>query len=530
MTVEVPMKQEKKLTYVDLLADESIHKHYEKALEEAESLLGKSWPMFIGGSEVRSGVEFEVRSPFDTGILVGRFQKCRRDNIAAAIASARSGFQPWSSLDWKDRTQVLRKAADNLDDQKFLLSAIITFECGKNRTEALAEASESVDLIRYHANQYEKNQGYVVRLKPEGPKASDRSIMRPHGVFAVISPFNFPLSLATGMATGALLCGNTVVLKPTSTAPFSALKLYQALVESGVPDSAVQYLTGPGATFGEAIVPDLGIDGIAFTGSRDAGMWLHREFIAKQPYPKPVITEMGSKNPVIVTLSADMFKAAEGVSKAAFGYSGQKCSAASRVYVHELAAPEFLFLLREKAESLVVGDPRDKETFLGPVIEERARERFRQAVLRAQQDGGKIVTGGKVLSSGTFDRGFYVQPTVVTGLRTDHPLAKQELFVPFLLVFTFSTIEEALELANDTEYGLTAGIFSEDKKEIDYFFDHIRFGVTYANRKGGATTGAWPGYQSFGGWKASGSTGKGIGGPYYLLSYLREQTQTRIGK
>jgi 1-pyrroline-5-carboxylate dehydrogenase len=522
------MKKEKKLTYVDLLADESTHEEYEKALREIEPQLGRSWPMFINGREVRSDEEFEVRSPFDTGILAGRFQKCRRENITAAIASSRAGFPSWSGLDWQERTGILRRTADHLDRQKFLLSAIVTYECGKNRTEAMAEASEAVDLIRYHADLYEKNLGYIMPLEPESPKASARSIMRPHGVFVVISPFNFPLSLATGMAAGALICGNTVVLKPTSTAPFSALKLYQAFIECGVPGSAVQYLTGPGKTFGEAIVPDTAVDGIAFTGSRDAGMWLHREFIARQPYPKPVITEMGSKNPVIVTLSANLPRAVEGVTKAAFGYSGQKCSATSRVYVHEHAASEFLLLLREKTESLAVGDPREKETFMGPVIETRARERFRMAVLRAQQDGGEIVTGGKIISSGAFANGFYMQPTVVTGLPTDHPLARQELFVPFLLVFTFSTIEEALDLANATEYGLTAGIFSEDKQEIDYFFENIRFGVTYANRGGGATTGAWPGYQSFGGWQASGSTGRGIGGPYYLLSYLREQTQTRV--
>jgi 1-pyrroline-5-carboxylate dehydrogenase len=524
------MKPKKKMTYVDLLADESIHNCYENALQEAESHLGKSWAMFINGLEVRSGKEFEVRSPFDTGVLIGCFQKCRHEHITRAISSARFGFTSWSKFDWQERTSILRRTADNLDEQKFLLSAIITYECGKNRYEALAEASEAVDLIRYHADQYEKNNGYVAILKPESPNASAHSIMRPHGVFVVISPFNFPLSLATGMAAGALICGNTVILKPTSTAPLSALILYQVFIESGIPGSAVQYLTGPGKTFGEAIAPAPGIDGIAFTGSREAGMWLHREFIARQPYPKPVITEMGSKNPVIVTSNADIPKAVTGVMKAAFGYSGQKCSAASRVYVHKQAASKFLFQLKEKAESLVVGDPREKETFMGPVIEEKARERFRQAVLRAEQDGGEIVTGGKVLSGGMFDHGFFVQPTVVSRLPTDHPLASQELFVPILLVFTFTTIEEALELANATEYGLTAGIFSEDREEIDYFFDHIRFGVTYANRQGGATTGAWPGYQSFGGWNASGSTGKGIGGPYYLLSYLREQMQTRIEK
>jgi 1-pyrroline-5-carboxylate dehydrogenase len=524
------MKTEKKLTYVDLLADESIHERYEKALEEAGSSLGGSHPMFIDGKEVRAGSEFEVTSPIDTRILVGRFQNGGHEHISAAIASARAGFLSWRRLSPEDRTEILRKAADHLERHMFLLSAIISFECGKNRYEALAEVSESVDLIRYHADLYERNKGYVVSLKPESKEASARSVLRPHGVFAVISPFNFPLSLVTGMAAAALICGNAVILKPTSTAPFSALKLYEAFISAGVPASAVHYLTGPGRPFGEEIVAHPGIDGIAFTGSRDVGIWLQRTFLARQPYPKPVITEMGSKNPVIVTIHADTGKAVEGVVKAAFGYSGQKCSATSRVYVHELVAAEFLFLLREKTESLVVGDPRRKDTFMGPLIEEKALETFRNAVSRARQDGGEIVTGGEMLSGKEFDNGYYVQPTVVTGLPGDHPLAKQELFVPFVVVFTFTDLKEALREANATEYGLTAGIFSEDKAEIDFFFDTIEFGVAYANRQGGATTGAWPGYQSFGGWKGSGSTGKGIGGPYYLLSYLREQTQTRIGR
>jgi 1-pyrroline-5-carboxylate dehydrogenase len=182
-----------------------------------------------------------------------------------------------------------------------------------------------------------------------------------------------------------------------------------------------------------------------------------------------------------------------------------------------------------RVESLVVGDPRMKETSLGPVIDAKAREVYQKAVSRARQDDGKIITGGRVLSGDLFNNGNYLQPAVVTGLPFDHPLAKRELFVPFLLVFTFTTLEEALREANATEYGLTAGIFSENAEEVEYFFENIQSGVTYANREGGATTGAWPGYQSFGGWKASGSTGKGVGGPYYLLSYLREQTQTRIG-
>jgi 1-pyrroline-5-carboxylate dehydrogenase len=282
--------------------------------------------------------------------------------------------------------------------------------------------------------------------------------------------------------------------------------------------------------FGDAVVGHPDIAGIAFTGSRDVGIWLQRSFLEKQAYPKPVVSEMGSKNPVIVTGNADLEKAVEGVVKAAFGYSGQKCSATSRVYVQEKVAERFLSALKRKTESLVIGDPKEKETFIGPVIERKAFDRFQESVREAVQANAKILTGGKILSDGIFAHGYYVRPTLVTGLPRDHPLVKRELFVPFLVIDTFSTLEEALRLANDTEYGLTAGIFSEDPGEVRYFFDHIRFGVTYANRSGGATTGAWPGSQSFGGWKASGSTGRGVGGPYYLLSFLREQARTVIGK
>jgi 1-pyrroline-5-carboxylate dehydrogenase len=484
--------------------------------------------MIIDGKEVRAGSEFEVRSPFDTRVLVGMFQKGEPSHVSRAVTASREGFSSWRRRSWQERSGILRGTADRLEEQKFLLSAIITYECGKNRYEALAEVTESVDMIRYHADLLERNNGYVVDLAKESPMASARSVMLPYGVFAVISPFNFPLSLATGMASAALICGNTVILKPTSTAPFSALKLYEAFIAGGVPQDAVHYITGPGGSLGEAIVSSPGIDGIAFTGSREAGMWLQGEFAARQPYPKPVIAEMGSKNPVIVTVQANIPKAVEGIVKSAFGYSGQKCSATSRVYVQEQVAEEFIRGLRQRTESLVVDDPRKKETSMGPLVEETAFRRFEDLMKRAKKDGGQVITGGEVLQGGGFDTGYYVQPTVIAGLPKDHPLARQELFVPILLVFTFTTLEEALREANATEYGLTAGIFSGNEEEVEYFFDTIQSGVTYANRKGGATTGAWPGYQSFGGWKGSGSTGKGIGGPYYLLSYLHEQTQTRI--
>jgi len=237
---------------------------------------------------------------------------------------------------------------------------------------------------------------------------------------------------------------------------------------------------------------------------------------------------MGSKNPVIVTEHADLGKAVEGVTRSAFGYSGQKCSATSRVYVQETVFAQFVALLRGKAERLGIGDPREKETFISPLIDERAAQTFRDAVALAQKDGGRIVCGGTLLSGGIFANGSWARPTIVTGLTPGHPLEKNELFVPFLVVRPFTTLAEALDAANASDYGLTAGIFSENEEELAFFFRTIRSGVTYANRRAGATTGAWPGTQAFCGWKASGTTGRGVGGPFYLLSYLREQAQMRV--
>jgi 1-pyrroline-5-carboxylate dehydrogenase len=295
-----------------------------------------------------------------------------------------------------------------------------------------------------------------------------------------------------------------------------------------VPPQAIQYITGPGAQFGDIITAHPDIAGIAFTGSRTAGMQLHRTFAARQRYIKPVIFEMGSKNPVIVTQHADLEKAVEGSLKSAFGFSGQKCSAASRVYVHESVADQFIARLRRRVEGLVTGDPREQGTFTGPLIHAEAERIYKESLEMIQKDGGQVITGGHVLRGGKFSRGHYVEPTLVIGLTRGHPLLRQELFVPILILDTYQTLAEAVAEANSTEYGLTAGIFSENDEELNYFFTTIESGVTYANRRGGATTGAWPGTQSFCGWKASGSTGKGVGGPFYLLSYLREQARTRI--
>lgn len=523
------MSLEKKVTYVTLLADKSIHPHYDEALKQVEKDFGKHHPMFISGRKVLAGEgEFEDRSPLDTTIVLGFFQKGTRLYARKAIAAAKDAFEDWSARPWTDRVAIIRKAADLMEEKRFYISALITYEVGKNRYEAIAEVSEAIDMFRYYAHLMDQNNGYVKPMEPGAPGEKTKSVLRPYGAWVVISPFNFPLALAGGMVAGALITGNTVVFKPTSEAPFSGLKLYENLVEAGVSPSAINFVTGPGGEFGEEVAKNPDVAGIAFTGSKDVGMQLYRDFVNNQPYPKPFISEMGSKNPALITSKADLEKAAEGVVRGAFGYSGQKCSATSRVYVERGIKNDFLKILRDKVEKLKVGDPRDKDVFVGPVVNERAVRKYERSLELAQKDGAKVVAGGGVVDDKSAPRGYYVKPAVVTGLPSNHRLVKEELFVPFVVVDEFKNLDEGLQKANDTDFGLTAGIFSEDPKEQDQFFNKIDFGVTYANRKGGATTGAWPGAQSFGGWKGSGATGKGVGGPYYLLEFMHEQAQTVV--
>ena len=523
------MPKAPKITYITLFADESIHPKYEAALKKfASTQLGKHHKMHIGAKEVTSEAgEFEHRSPIDTSIVVSYFPVGQREHAKQAIQAAKGAFPGWSSTPWRERVRILRRVAEVIDERKFEIAATITYEVGKNRLESLAEAWEAVDAINLYANVMEENKGYS--KDTEGVAGEHGKIIaKPLGVWPVISPFNFPFMLANGMATGALLTGNTVILKPTSEAPLTGLMLYKAYRDAGVPAGAVNLVTGPGANFSAEFTENRDVAGITFTGSRSVGMSLYHEFLTTQPYVKPILMELGSKNPAIITAKADLKKAVEGVVRAAYGYSGQKCSANSRVYVQKEVKSEFLDMLKKRLSTLAVQDPREKGAFMGPIINPAAVETFSEAVKEAKEDGGKILFGGEVITKGAFGKGYYVQPTVVTGLPIDHPLFKKELFVPVLVVAEFKTLEEAIREANDTDYGLTAGIFSEDKKEVAKFMDEIQFGVVYANRSGGATTGAWPGPQSFVGWKASGSTGKGIGGPSYLLTFLREQSQTVV--
>jgi 1-pyrroline-5-carboxylate dehydrogenase len=528
METDVKATQQK-ITYATMTADrmEDLHRELDAAIERVKKTFGKSYPMVVGGREVRASSEFDDRSPIDTRILLGKFQSGGRQEVRDAIAAARAAYPEWSARRWQDRVTLLKKVADKIRDNRWELSALMGFEAGKNRLECVGDVEESADLIEYYCDQVASHQGFQMKLGTLGPGEENSSVLRPYGVWAVISPFNFPLALAAGPSGGALVAGNTVVFKPASVTPLLGYKLMEMMKAAGIPDGVFNFVTGGGSTAGQELIDNKDIDGIVFTGSKDVGMHLIRDN-ATRPIPRPLIIEMGGKNPAIVTRAADLDKATDGVWRSAFGAQGQKCSACSRVYVTKAIRDEFVRLLVEKTKKIKIGNPLNRDVYLGPVINEEAVKTYERAIAQAQADGGKILTGGHRLTDGEFAHGYFVEPTIIDGLPTNHPLFSEELFVPITVIGDVVSLDEAIDLANSTEYGLTAGIFSEDDREIQQFFDRIQAGVTYANRRAGATTGAWPGINSFGGWKASGSTGRGTGGPYYVQQFMREQSRVRI--
>ncbi len=514
-----------KITYATMSADnEELHDEYERGLEAARARLDVHHPYFVNGEARTTEETYDERSPIDADIVVGRYSQATVADVKEAVAAAKA-FQPqWEATPWQDRVAMMERAGDIMEERQFELAAMVAIEVGKSRLEALGDVAETVEFFRYHSSQMTVNNGYVRELGQLSPSEKNVSVMRPHGVWGVISPFNFPMALAAGPTIAALVTGNTVVLKPSNTGAMAALDLYQVMKDAGVPDGALHVLTGRGSVIGSALVQHPDVAGFTFTGSYDVGMGIFRNFSGA--IPKPVIAEMGGKNPAIVTASADIDDAAEGVLRGAFGFQGQKCSATSRVYVERPVFDDFVDALTEKTRQLTVGDPLDRTTYMGPVIDEATMNRFRESVAEVESSGGRVLAGGAVVDDGDLARGNFVEPTVVTA-PMDSWVWSRELFMPFVVVGPVDDLDEAIERANDTEYGLTAGIFAGDEDEIQRFFDRIEAGVTYANRTAGATTGAWPGIQSFGGWKGSGTTGTGFS-PWYLRQYLREQSRTVV--
>jgi 1-pyrroline-5-carboxylate dehydrogenase len=527
MTTETQTKPRFKITYATLRNDnEELHALYEAGVDRSQAKLGGRYQNYIDGRWVDgSAGTFEVRSPIDSEILVGTFAKGDRADTQRAIAAARKAQPGWRHMPWQERVALIKRAGDLISERQMEYSADMAYEVGKSRLEALGEVEEAADLLRYYAKTVEDNRGYDHVMDNLGDAAvHTRSVLRPHGVFAAISPFNFPMALAAGPVSAALLAGNTIVFKPATAAPLSGVNLIHALEDAGIPAGVVNLVMGPGETVGDELQTNLGIDGLAFTGSFEVGFKLFKNFSSR--WPRPAIIEMGGKNPAIVSRRADLEEAAEGIMRSAFGFGGQKCSANSRVYVERPVHDELVRLLVEKTEKITIGDPIKRENWLGPVIDDKAVAKYTQAVAEARRDG-TVMTGGEHLTDGALGRGHYVEPTVVE-VPASHRLFQDELFVPLTAVAPVDSLDEALRLANDSIYGLTAGVYSEDPAEVERFLDEVHAGVLYVNRRAGATTGAWPGVQAFGGWKGSGSTGKSGLSMYYVGQFMREQSHTVV--
>lgn len=515
-----------RFTYSNLTFSEKDHVTYDAAIETFRGNLDRHYKNYVNGVwlDAQNGAEIAHASPADTRLIVSHFPKFGRFETVEAIRAARLAANEWGHMPYQKRIAIMRKAADLMYERAWQAAALMAFEVGKPRGEGIAEVYEAAEIIRYYCDYIEKNKGFVYQLTPPGKNTRTMTVLLPYGVFGVISPWNFPVALSTGMTSASLIAGNTVVQKPASESPVSAYFLAQCLIDAGLPDGVFNLVVGPGSSVGEELRENPMIDGIAFTGSYDVGMHLYRNFATK--YPKPVIAEMGGKNPVIVTANADLDMAAEGAARGAFGFSGQKCSATSRAYVHKSVKGEFMERLVEfTSRRIKVGFPTLRETFMGPVMNQGAVDTWQQAVNDALASGGRVVYGGNRVTDGDLQHGYYVQPTIVDSLTPDHRLFQDELFVPFLAVQEVESLEEAMVMANDVAFGLTAGIYSEDKREVQYFYDNIQAGVTYSNRRAGATTGAWPQNNTFGGWKGSGSTGHNAFGPHYLQHFMREQSR-----
>lgn len=526
--------------YVEQGNEQEFDRLFDEAVEKVKKeVLGKRFPMYINGKEVFATEELVENSPID-GTLIGRFQKGTREHAKQAVEAALAAFQSWGNVSYKERVAIIRKAAELLGERKFIVSAILSMENGKTRYESVGEVDEGIDFLNYYADEAEHNKGFVRKSKIlasskqvsagfQGAPGSEEKVtvaMKPYGVFGVIAPFNFPISISVGMSSGALLTGNTVVFKPSSTdnmTMLTGLKIYEIYKEAGVPAGVFNYVSGPGSEVGEELVENRDVGGIAFTGSRDTGLTM-----IKKTYDlgmqKVFVVEMGGKNPTIVSKHANLDYAVDGVASAAFGFDGQKCSACSRVYVQDSVKEEFVSKLIDKLRSFTIGNPLKKEVYMGPLISGKALEKYTRSVAEAKASG-KLLYGGNTVNTAL--SGAYVEPTLIQ-VGQENRLMHEELFAPILAIDTFKKFEEALQKANDVEFGLTAGLYSKNRKEISEFLNRIQAGVVYINRRTSATTGAIVGKHTFVGWKGSGLTGKGTGSKQYLQQFMREQSQAVV--
>ncbi len=489
------------------------------ALAEVRSEFGNEYPLVIGGRKVETHKKIRSLNPANPEEVVGVTSSASKEQAVEAIAAAARAFESWKRLTLAQRAQYLFAAAALLRERRFEYDALLVYEVGKSWVEADGDIAEAIDFLEFYAREALRYSAPQPLTPIDGEK--NELIYIPLGVGAVIPPWNFAGAIMIGLTGAAIVCGNTIVLKPSSDAAIIAAWFVDLLEEAGVPPGVVNFIPGSGSEIGDVIVTDPLIRFISFTGSKEVGLRIN-ELAAKpqagQKWIKRVIAEMGGKDSIVVSADADVDAAVEGVAASAFGFSGQKCSACSRAIVEEGIYDEFVAKLKDRVAKIAVGDPADAKTYMGPVVNEGAMKSIAQYIEKGRSEG-RLIAGGKRVG----DRGYFLEPTVIADVAPDATIAQEEIFGPVLAVIKAKDFDDAMAIANNTEFGLTGSLYTRDEAKIARARDDFFVGNLYFNRK---STGAMVGVHPFGGFNMSGTDSK-AGGRDYLLLFMQAKSISR---
>lgn len=497
-------------------SQEENRKSMKSALELVESQFDRVYPLYIDGQEVETGDLLKSYNPCDKEQVVGTFHKAGLKEVEMAIEAGQRAFESWRFVDPKERADYLFRAAEVMRRRQLELNAWMVYEESKNWVEADADTAEAIDFLEFYAREmlrYAEKQSVT-----PVPGEKNELVYIPLGVGAVIPPWNFPLAILTGMTSAAIVTGNCVLLKPASDSPTIGHKLAEIMQEVQLPDGVLNYIPGSGSVIGDNIVSHPKIRFVSFTGSKEVGLRINQ--LAAKPRPgqiwiKRVVAEMGGKDAIIVDREANLEAAVEGVAVSAFGYQGQKCSACSRAIVDETIYDQFVEKLVERTKKITVGPTKDPNNYMGAVINQAAFEKTLKYIEIGKKEG-KLVHGGETGP----ENGYYIQPTIFIDVDSKARLAQEEVFAPVLAVIKARDFDHALEIANDTEYGLTGAVYTQNREKIDKAKRIFHVGNLYFNRK---CTGALVGGHPFGGFNMSGTDSK-AGGRDYLLLFLQAKS------
>ena len=497
----------------DFKNNPELHRKMKEAIEEVRGELGREYPLVIGGERVNTPDKLVSYNPALKDEAVGIFSKATQELAERAIRAAEETFKSWSRTTAEKRAQLLLDAGRILRARKYYFAAWMVFEVGKSWVEADADVAEAIDFCEYYARE-------TLRLDkpaPLTPVPGEKNYLRyiPLGVGVVIPPWNFPLAILAGMTLASITTGNTVVLKPSSDSPAIGYKFFEALEQAGMPAGVVNFLPGSGATVGDYLIEHPRTRYVAFTGSKEVGLRINERAARHQPgqlWVKRVIAEMGGKDSIVVDSDTDLDSAVEGVAVSAFGFQGQKCSACSRAIVVESVYDAFLDKLRTRVEKIKMGAPWEPDTYMGPVINAGAKKSILNYIEAGKKEG-RLITGGTDASTA----GHFVAPTVVADVPPDGKISQEEIFGPVLAVIKAKDFDHALEIANNTEYGLTGAVYTRSRHRLERAAESFHVGNLYLNRK---CTGALVGGHPFGGFNMSGTDSK-AGGPDYLLLFTQ---------